>query len=285
MAVGAGAHVGDRLIPIYELPSSDLPELDDLSLSPWEQIVPAPSLESMDFTSTQVGMAGTDDLAARVYLAWHGGTRRVYLAVERVDDIYSNEYAGGDAPFFTGADHLQLLVDGDHSGGQFACGPEDATVEQARRFVGAQAQFYAAVAESPDGVRFGYEGAANAWASRPPWADFAVRQLGVEPTQTRMQLYVTPWDDLNWVGPEASVPSRLAPGRILGLQLALIDRDLPGGSGIRYEITSLRTRPGLTCYAENFVDALLLPCDRGDCSRAPESAVRADAWARIKAGL
>ena len=107
---GAGAHVGDRVIPIYEVPSSDIPAIDDFSLFEWENIVPEPSLESLDFSSLQVGSPSSADLAVRVYLAWNMATQRLYLALERTDDIYINEYFGGDAPNFIGADHARAVA-------------------------------------------------------------------------------------------------------------------------------------------------------------------------------
>ena len=66
---------------------------------------------------------------------------------------------------------------------------------------------------------------------------------------------------------------------------AIIDHDAPGSGGIRFSISSLLERPPLVCFAENFVDARLVPCERGDCTQARDSSVRADSWGRIKAGL
>ena len=136
----AQAHVGDRVVQIYEVPSSDIPDIDDLSIFEWENIVPEPSLDSRDFSSLQLGSPSSHDLAVRIHLAWNMGTQRLYMAMQRTDDIYINQYAGGDPPNFFGADHLEFYVDGDHSGGQYACGPPDGTEAQVRHYVGAQAQ-------------------------------------------------------------------------------------------------------------------------------------------------
>jgi hypothetical protein len=284
-ATPTGAHVGDFVVPIYEVPTQDIPDLDDFNLFEWEQIVPAPSLESRDFSSLQVGSPSSADLAVRVYLAWHRGTQRLYMAVERTDDVFINQYAGGDPPNFFGADFIEFYVDGDHSGGQYDCGPPDGTPEQIKLFVGAQAQRWGVIAESPDDVLFSFEGYANGWAAEPPWADMRSRQIGVDPTETRFELFVTPWDNLNWNGPDASVRTFLEPGAVIGLQIGVIDVDDLGSGGIRYSITSLLERPPLICFAENFVDARLVPCERGDCSQADASAVQPSSWARIKAGL
>jgi len=281
----AVAHVGDRVIPIYEVPTSDIPDIDDFSLFEWANIVPESSLESRDFSSLQIGSPSSDDLAARIYLAWNMGTQQLYLAMQQMDDFYINEYAGLDLPNFFGADHIEFFVDGDHSGGQYACGPPDGTPEQIKLYVGSQAQRYAVIAEAPDAVVFGFEGFANGWASLPPWADMRIRQIGAEPTETQLELYTTAWDNLNWNGPEVSLRTLLQPNNIIGLQIGIIDHDKPGSSGIRFSISSLLERPPLVCFAENFVDARLVPCDRGDCTQADASAIRADSWGLIKAGL
>lgn len=281
----AGAHVGDRVIPIYEVPTSDLPVIDDFSLFEWENIVPQPSLDSADFSSLQIGSPSSSNLAMRIYLAWNQTTQQLYMSMQRTDDHYINEYVGGDAPNFFGADHVEIFVDGDHSGGQYACGPPDGTPEQVKLYVGAQAQRYAVIAEAPDAIVFGFEGFANGWASLPPWADMRIRQLGTEPTETQFELYTTPWDNLNWNGPDASIRSLLQPDHVIGLQIGIVDHDKPGSGGIRYSISSLLERPPLVCFAENFVDAKLIPCKRGDCSQANASAVQQDSWARIKASL
>lgn len=285
LQAGVGAHVGDRILAVYEVPSSEIPEIDDFSLFEWESAVPEPSLESSDFSSLQIGSPSSANLAVRVYLAWNRTTQRLYMGMRRTDDSYINEYAGGNAPNFAGADHVEFYVDGDHTGGQYACGPPDGTPEQVKLYVGAQAQRYAVIAEAPDAIVFGFEGFANGWASLPPWADLRIRQIGVEPTETQFELYTTLWDNLNWNGPEASVRTLLQANNIIGLQIGIIDHDRPGSRGIRYSISSLLERPPLVCFAENFVDARLVPCERGDCSQADASLVRSDSWARIKAGL
>lgn len=284
-ASSAVAHVGDRVIPIYEVPTSDLPVIDDFSLFEWENIVPEPSLDSADFSSLQIGSPSSSNLAMRIYLAWNQTTQQLYMSMRRTDDRYINEYVGGQVPNFFGADHVEIFVDGDHSGGQYACGPPDGTPEQVKLYVGSQAQRYAVIAEAPDAIVFGFEGFANGWASLPPWADMRIRQLGNDPTETQFELYTTPWDNLNWNGPDASIRSFLEPDHIIGLQIGIIDHDKPGSGGIRYSISSLLERPPLVCFAENFVDAKLIPCKRGDCSQADASAVRVDSWARIKASL
>ena len=49
LAGAASAHVGDIVYPIYELPTSDLPDLHDGTLDDWEEVLPSASLDHNDF--------------------------------------------------------------------------------------------------------------------------------------------------------------------------------------------------------------------------------------------
>ena len=63
------------------------------------------------------------DIDYRVWLAWHGATQRIYVAVERADDIYNNEYEydGTLSSCISMMKHdasAEFRVDGDGSGGK-----------------------------------------------------------------------------------------------------------------------------------------------------------------------
>ncbi len=71
-----GAHVGDIIYPIYELPTSDLPDLHDGTLEDWEEALPNSSLDLRDFTEMVGGPAQElEDFAFRIFLAWHNRTQ------------------------------------------------------------------------------------------------------------------------------------------------------------------------------------------------------------------
>ena len=128
----ANAHLGDNVYPIYELPTSDLPDLHDGTLEDWEEVLPDASLDHNDFQRNNAGITGTvdpDDLAFRIFLAWHSASQRIYIAVERIDDVYLDPGEGG----------AMLAIDGDHSGGQYWFLGED---EESRRLNESQAQDY-----------------------------------------------------------------------------------------------------------------------------------------------
>lgn len=277
------AHVGDTVYPIYELPTSQLPDLYDGSLDDWEDAVPGATVDYRDFvTISGVGESApvsADDLAYRFFLGWHGPTRRLYLAVERLDDVYVNQYDGEVGDMLRHDGGIELMVDGDHSGGPYQGLSDDST-----RFKLSQAQQYIAIAESPDGqlLTVAFE-PRLAWAARPPYAEAGGFTLEGIPSLTFIELYVTPFDDLNALSPDQSVPSKLAAGRIIGFQLSVPDFDTKPGEYRGYFTVAGQT--GTWRDASLFADGLLLPCDVEDCGSAPPSAVAANSWGRIKAGF
>ena len=109
-----------------------------------------------------------------------------------------------------------------------------------------------------------------------------------------MDMYLTPWDQLHWGGPELSRRTELEAGKIIGFQLVVKESDdrqwgvgayimglpwpiggpIPAGADL---LEALRE-------ADYFADVELIPCFRGDCSGA-STAVKQDSWGRIKASF
>ena len=285
LAGPASAHQGDIIYPIYELPTSDLPDLHDGTLEDWEGVLPNASLDHNDFISWGRGGSTTqgpppdpDDLAFRVFLAWHSASQRIYMAVERLDDVYMNEGA-------------QLMIDGDHSGGQFWF-PEwgGYSHEESMRLYETQAQIYSASPEEGEArLTSGMPG--RMWMVDAPWADAGGFQQGDGPNHSVVEVAVTAWDDLDWHGPEVSKRSVLEAGKIVGFQVRIFDMDeamrLDGIYVLALSTVQFFTEDGGAShdgFADNFVDGELIPCERGDCSGAT-TAVFQDSWGRIKASF
>lgn len=113
-AVPASAHVGDKLLLISGLSDNDLSrlDLDDGSTDDWQEVVGEPSYWA-DALVDPIYPYDPTDLDFRIWLAWHATSGRLYIAYGSVDDRY---IAGGTSPL----DHLEFVVDGDHSGGRYA---------------------------------------------------------------------------------------------------------------------------------------------------------------------
>ena len=287
-------HVGPRVIPVYEIPTSDIPDLHDGTLEDWDDIVPGPSLTHKDFGTGWANeyIVDAGDLAFRIFLAWHLGTQRLYGAIEMVDDVYFNRgtFVNYDYSWLYHSDCWELLVDGDHSGGAFfppsfrssqdlySLHPDLMMVE---------AQRYTAVAE-PIGSElnsqrlglFYYQ--MDAWFLHPPYADAGGHVTDEQPVVSVSEISVTLWDKLDVRSAEKSVATTLSPDQIVGFDVFVFDWD-GGKEGEGFLIFG----DGNVANANGFKDGILMPCFRDDCSRgeATPSAIETDSWGRIKASL
>jgi len=282
------AHIGTAIYPLYELPTADLPDLRDGTLEDWEDVLPGASLDHNAFAPLNVSDgAGINpaDLAYRAFFAWHSAGQHLFMAIERVDDVYVNTYEGGDLAGLWRFDSIEFMVDGDHTGGAYNGFPaEEYTAEEIKLLSNYQAQQYVAVAESPDGRSLGYQGQGQGWVPLPPYADGGGFSAGEAPNISVIEIYVTPWDELNWQGPELSKRSELTAGKIIGFQISVPDFDTEAGA--YHGFHTLSGQPDTWRLAENFVDGELIPCTTGDCGAAAvPTAVKADSWGRIKASF
>jgi len=280
------AHIGTQIFSIYELPTTDLPDLTDGTLQDWEDVLPGASLNQDSFAPLAVGDGAginTADLAYRVFFAWHSKAQHLYMAIERVDDVYINTYAGGDLINLWQYDSIEFMVDGDHTGGAYnGFSADEYSAEQIKLLSNYQAQQYVAIAESPDGILIGYQGSGQGWVNRPPYSDAGGFATGESPNTSVIELYVTCWDELNWQGPELSKKSALAADKIVGFQISVPDFDTAAGA--YHGFHTLSGQANTWRLAENFVDGQLIGCDTGDCGQV-ETAVQNDSWGRIKASF
>ena len=217
-------HVGPRVIPVYEIPTSDIPDLHDGTLEDWDDIVPGPSLTHKDFGTGWDNdyILDAGDIAFRIFLAWHLGTQRLYSAIELVDDVYFNRatpLSSGNTTWLYHSDSWELLVDGDHSGGAFLPlrfrTSQEYLYGEHRDLTMVEAQRYTAVAE-PIGPElnsqrlglFYYQ--MDAWFLHPPYADAGSQVTDGQPFVSVSELYVTLWDKLDVRSAEGSVASALS---------------------------------------------------------------------------
>lgn len=291
-AAGVAAHDG-HTVPIYELPTSHLPDLHDGSLDDWEAVLPGPPLTLRDFgvgLYAEEGEHDPADLAVRLFLAWNSREQRLYVGIERVDDVYVNTYRGSDPADMYRHDGVWIMLDGDHSGGDYDWLDADDVggEESAALLRGYQAQFYYVLPGSPDGLLLAPVTAAE-WVVRAPWSDAGGAAWGRGPATSVMEVALTPWDALDWHGPEQSRRSRLEAGRIIGINVALPDWDHPEGEqrDTYSGYCSLSGGANTWRMAGNFADGLLIGCDGEDCGQLPEArtTVSPRSWGRIKATL
>ena len=282
LAGSAHAHIGEKIYLIFEIPDADLEDIDlfDADISDWEDVVGDASLTPENFFADPTVGDGASynpaDMDYRLWLGWNETNNRLYLAAERIDDVYINEYGGGAPATVWQYDSVEFMVDGDHSGGQYNFNnSETMTDEEKARNQNSQAQKWNAIFDAPDGRILGYPGRAD-WLNSPPLSDGGGGSIGEAPTTSILEIYVTPYDDIVFSDQAASVATDLEPGHIIGFQIAMPDFDEAPQQYRGYH--TLSGQAATFRYAERFVDGQLVGA--GDAT-----AVEDRSWARIKASF
>jgi Tol biopolymer transport system component len=260
----AGAHIGDMVWPTFEITDADLARIDlhDGRVAEWKDVIGAPSLVGSDFFADPTVGDGApfdpDDMDYRIWLAWHRRTSRLYLAIERTDDVYINEYEGGDLIQTWRHDSIEFYIDGDHSGGEFTGFSDRELSDEERQLLNyQQAQAYPIIGDAPDGRHIGYLGAGADWVNDLPYTDGGGSSQGLAPTTTVIETYITPFDSLVWNAPEVSKISSLYPDKILGFNINMFDFDTePGAYHAFHTLTG--NAGGTWRYAERFADTRLI---------------------------
>ena len=306
--VPVAAHAGDRLFPISYLSEETLARLDlvDGDVEDWVDAVGPPTFTPVDFLLAKSSDWGglnisydqldPSSLDFRIWMGW-SRDGRIHVAGQFVDDVYVNEYEPGDFRVFRSNevfyvfDSISLLVDGDHTGGEYSYVASHGELENALK-TNMQAQHYEAIARVPSGPmislypttvgEIGFDELDTEelnWMVQPPFARGGGGVFGENPTIWVAEFFATCFDRLHHFDPDESVVSQLEEGRIIGFDLYVRDYDLePGGPRAYYYLTGPDW--GVWSQADHFADGLLLgPDDLGD------SAVQSSSWARIKASL
>lgn len=299
----AWAQSGDRLFPIVELTDADLAQIDltDGSAEDWRQVVGEPTLTALDFrTDPDYADYDPSDMDFRIWLAWHRASNRIYVAMERSDDIYLSEYSGRNCADRTCSmgwqdSYLTFSVDGDHSGGQVLLSPEESQIDQEERllFLYQQAQRYHAIAEvhgTDSHVELLGTLSPVDWFAMPPYAEGGGGAIKGNPAISVTEFYVTPFDYFIHNDEEESVVSELSPGKIIGFAISVTDVDTEDHR--QESIHYLRAvEPDWTCLGVCSVviydsDDYSLGLLMGSGGTSPAvSAVESNTWARIKASF
>lgn len=195
--------------------------------------------------------------------------------MERTDDVFINDYADDLADAWRHDTVIGVQIDGDHSGGEYffdASNCPDCTEQEIKRRDQSQAQNYQAILTSTGAAQVGYLGAGGDWVNHPPYAD-AGGAIDPDGKRSVLEFFVTPFDDLDASAPEASIPSQLRAGQIIGIDFVVSDFDTEPGAYHAYH--TLTGQAHTWRYAQRLADARLI-------STGIICAVEEDAWARIK---
>ena len=300
----AAAHNGDRVFPISYLSEETLALLnqDDGVVEDWVDALGEPTLIPTDFNLDSGVDRAYDQLdpTSLDFRIWMGWTPdgRIHVAGQFADDVYVNEYdpqMPNPFDWIDVHDSVGLLVDGDHTGGQYYWHQSNSGDFEEAVQTNRQAQLYLNIAIAPSGPTislpgttfraYGFDEMGNSgvdWMVQPPFARGGGGVFGENPTIWVTEFYVTCFDLLDHLNPENSVVSELAAGKTVGFDFGVHDFDVESnGRYANYELKYREELSEVAIGADIFVDGLLLgPDDDFD-----NSAVQSTSWARIKASL
>jgi len=225
------------------------------------------------------------DIEFSCFIAWSLELQRLYFAIEVLDDMYTRPNASDQDEEPYASDSLGLIVDGDHSGGEYFYDrfepPDEWTINAMSNV---PAQHYYLSPPSPHGTSIAIYNDSQGAASRPPYADVGGgveastwgSNLVLPRTKYLVEGYVTPWDSLALDDPGSSRRSALSVGAIIGIQIVVVDCD-----NEIYGCHGFYTIAGAGNFwkdADTFTDVELAP-------HARETAILSHSWARVKASL
>ncbi len=210
---------------VFQFPDDRLPVLDG-DLSDWAYIPDEYIIDTSHLEETVRGHGKNiprDDLDVKVIVAWNDSTNRLYFMLWKYDDYHNFDETDVNV---SGADDLfEIVVDADHSGGNYHS-HEDVDAEHQRRLFGAQAQNYHTYTPPRQGRWAWFWGAAK-WLELPPYSDCGCVYEGPHGSAgvLTMEFYITPYDYASHKGPAFSAVHDMEVGDVMGISWSFLDTD------------------------------------------------------------
>ena len=292
----------NRVYPFIELTDADLELIDlhDGSVNDWLDVLGDPVLTGLDFAAlSNAEPYDPLDMDFRIWLAWHAATNRIYIAMERVDDLYFNEFNRTDfwGKYMAYDSSLELWMDGD--GGR---DPRTVARNQSGTVWGSSehyllierdSQHYHAIAETYDEgpqVQMFYMADLNTsksghgeWYLHPPYAEGGGGRFGEQPVVTTTEFYMTPFDRFVWTDPAESQVSELSVGKNINFTIVVRDYEGQPKDDFPFLWTTHLRLASWGSGPEFWSDGLLLGTDGAIPEEPEDTAVESVTWGRIKA--
>ena len=254
----------------------------DGDLGDWDNVPSVFWVTHNDLIEVVTGTQGDPDpgnLAERLIVGWSPETNLVYVMEERFDDLWYGTIEDTN-------DKLELVLDADHSGGQFQ-GVESIDLDP-ERWAGAAAQDWQQSLHQEAQL---WLWGGGVWASVEPYAGIRWNVEGEAggPATLFQESWFTTFDDLPASSTGPDDPDLkihdLQEGQVMGIGMAIQDDDNgPGNSYNGYWVST----GDINMYfnADSLVDYVLLGFDANNWVPASDdTSVEDDSWGRIKAGF
>ncbi len=262
-AVPSWAHApSGEVFKAFQFPAGFEPAVDG-QLDDWRLVGDAYRITSDDLHDL-IGGSQTDveDFSATLFVGWSKEQNRLYIAAQVSDDIHQIDRPAGTASTRIFLDDaLEVFVDADHSGGQFANFSELSPEEQAK-VNGTQASHFVLAGPPPDEDFFvNYSAAAWYALADGPYTEAAVVYEGQENGRgiVRYEMSLVPFDRIDVSASFLSVEHRLQESEIIGFNVEFNDFDIQSDLldakwSLSGELNSYR-------FSERFADLMLMPLE------------------------
>lgn len=272
-----------KVYRVFQFPDYLVPVIDG-ELQDWDWVDQSYAISTADFrdlVKEEDAELDAADFAVRLMVGWNAASNQLFVAARVVDDIHQIDRPSGSAAArIFQDDAMELFLDADHSGGQYADFAELSPVEQLSRN-GTEASHFVMAGPPPDDDFF-INFSAAAWYALTdgPFSKAAYRLE--ETTDGTMavnyELMLASFDRIDVDAVFLSDEHRLREGEIIGFNVEFDDFDfsselLDGKWSLSGGYNSFR-------FSERFTDLMLMPF---------ESIFHTDAevatWGRIKASF
>ncbi len=282
LAFSAEAHLPEgREITAFQFPPDHLPQIDG-DLSDWT-LAGAPAVNADGFFDLVADAApDRNDFDVSLWVGWSEEANRIFVAAEVVDDQHQVDRASGTASSMIFLDDdMEVFIDADHSGGQFA-DFSDLSAEEQFTFNGTQASHFILAGPHPDRDFF-VNFSAAAWYALDDGAytEAALTFSGTPGGRgvTRYEFSFRPFDLINVTADFLSSEHDLQEGETIGLNVEFNDFDAQ--SSVFDAKWSLSGGQNAFRLSERFTDLRLAPLE----ARFLPTSIESASWARIKASF
>lgn len=281
----ARAHLPlQETVQAFQFPDHLVPQIDG-DLSDWEVVGSSYIVSLAAFTDLVADASPTEfpgDFSVRLMVGWNESFNRLYVAARVEDDLHQIDRPPGTAALrIFQDDDMELFIDADHSGGQFA-DFSDLSPEQQLRSNGTAANHFVLAGPPPDEDFFVNFSAASWYALAD--GPFSQAALAIEgsvggPAVVSYEVALVPFDQVDITASFLSREHNLTVGEILGFNVEFGDFDRH--SELLDAKWSLSGGQNGFRLSERFTDLFLMPVE----PNLRPTAMATSSWARIKASF
>ncbi len=265
----------------FQFPDHLVPVIDG-DLKDWEVVGDSYAIltgQFHDLINPEVEASDSDDFSTRLMVGWNKAENKLYIAAQVRDDIHQIDRPPGSTTVLWEDDAMELFIDADHSGGQFANFTELSHEERIQRN-GVEANHFVLAGPPPD-EDFFVNFSAAAWyaLSDGPYTEAAVEFIGVLGGEgvTNYEVMLVPFDRVNINAAFQSEEHILRENEILGFNVEFNDFDVH--SALFDAKWSLSGQYNSYRFSDRFADLILMPLE------GTFTTVESISWGRLKSSL